>query len=321
MRVKRLQVRARPVCAFSLLELLVSMTVLIVIVGFTLSAINQINNLWMGSRSRLTSFQDARAGFEFLTRQISQATLNTYWDYDSRTATKKYVRASELHFLMADAAALLNSPECTTQAIFFQAPMGYTERRGQAVGVENYTPLTAMLCATGFYVKYGPRPNLPGFLQQKTKSRSRLYRFLQPGERLAVYDSGGGSAWSTNELPKYSAPIAENVIGLILRARYTTGTGDHVDYDYDSRNAVSPATHHQLPPVISVTMVVIDEDSANRLGSRYQETAPPVPFDDQSEYEDSLKAWKDHLDGMVPKVNYRVFTMDIPIRGAKWSSD
>ncbi len=43
--------------------------------------LDTIASIYRRMRSRIDTFQEARAGFETVTRRLSQAMLNTYWDY------------------------------------------------------------------------------------------------------------------------------------------------------------------------------------------------------------------------------------------------
>ncbi len=104
----------RSPAAFTLVELLVSMVLLILIVAIVLQMSDQTGKIWHDSASKIQSFQDARAGFEAMTRKLSQATLNTYYDYyDAKNRPRKsltgsdlvnftpsrYDRISDLHFI------------------------------------------------------------------------------------------------------------------------------------------------------------------------------------------------------------------------------
>jgi hypothetical protein len=73
-------------------------------------------------------------------------------------------------------------------------------------------------------------------------------------------------------------------------------------------------------------MVVLDEDSARRLAEIHGDSPPPVlpddeAFQDPDTFDEDLADWESKLQGLSPRVNYRILTADIPIRGAKWSSD
>src|SRR5688500_8692736 len=67
--------------AFTIIELLVSTAVLSSVVMIMVSITNQTASTWKYTAGKMEQFSGARDGFEALTRQVSQATLNTYYDY------------------------------------------------------------------------------------------------------------------------------------------------------------------------------------------------------------------------------------------------
>jgi len=315
-----------PLKAFSLLELLVASAVLAILAGLTLSILTATTSAWNAHKARVNAFAEARVAFESLNQRLGQATLNTYLDYDNRGNPTRYLRKSELHFIQGKAADLIPFvPNTSTDAVFFAAPLGVCDDA-------TYQPLVKMLSACGFYVRFGDVSNRPAFLNGKVEKRFRfrLYQFLQPGERLGVYASSQGTAWFQDDLLNWSFPMADNVIGLILRVKYPGPVGSAGLYSYDSRlnptPSNPPATFNQLPPVISTTLVVIDEDSARRLAAKFGESPPPIlpdptAFLDPAEYEKDISDWEVKLQSFVPKISSRVLTADIHLRGAKWSSN
>ncbi len=309
---------------FTLLEILVSCVLFTIVALLSFSIINSVSNAWKAQQTRLSTFEGARVGFELVTNRLSQATLNTYWDYDIRGTPTKYIRQSELHYIQGSSADLLpDITDSSTQSVFFVAPLGFTE-------TGSLQPLVKMLTACGFYISFSGEPDRPDFLNGKIpeRYRYRLYQYLEAGENLAVYQSPAGNDWFRTNLTQSSHPIIENVIGLIVRAKYPDKDGKEVPtYSYDSRSTTPTGATNQLPPNLEVTLVVIDEDSARRLEAVYGENKPPIlppanKFDKAEEYEDDLNYWEDEiLRKHIPKINYRVFTANIPIRGAKWSSN
>lgn len=293
------------------------------------SIIGSISSAWKSHKARLSAFEGARVAFELLTSRLSQATLNTYWDYDDPARPTRYLRQSELHFVMGRGEDLL--PASLTgvvgDAVFFVAPLGFT-------GDAQFRPLAKMLNACGFFVRFSDEGDRPTFLSGRIpeRYRYRLFQFLQPGESLGVYANTVGADWFADTVADHAFPMVDNVIGLVLRATYPTASGERTDYGYDSRDDGNnpgnpPPNFHQLPPSIRVVMVVIDEDSARRLAAAYGSSAPPIMpvpasrFTDPSAFEGDLEAWEEQLKNFNPKVDYRVLTADIPLRGAKWSSN
>jgi uncharacterized protein (TIGR02599 family) len=102
------------------------------------------------------------------------------------------------------------------------------------------------------------------------------------------------------------------------------------DYEYDSTEAKSPKEinpQNQLPPLVQVTMVAIDETSAARLspGTRGSASAP-VPdlglnrlFKKSADFDEDLKTLGETL--VERRLLYRVFTTHVSIRAAKWSRE
>jgi len=85
---------------------------------------------------------------------------------------------------------------------------------------------------------------------------------------------------------------------------------------------------HQLPPLLQVTMVAIDEMSADRLDF-YAGTRDPFGinrrFRRSADFTRDLALAGDasSLENTLVdmKVNYRIFTTNVVIRGAKWSRE
>ncbi|MGI9239892.1 MAG: prepilin-type N-terminal cleavage/methylation domain-containing protein, partial [Verrucomicrobiales bacterium] len=112
--------KGQPRQAFTLIELLVSMAVLSLLMVMVFSMVDQTQKTWNIARSRVTQFREARVAFEAVTRGLTQATLNPYWDYDygsykytttgaNPTVPQGYQRQSELHFISAPSSELLGS--------------------------------------------------------------------------------------------------------------------------------------------------------------------------------------------------------------------
>ena len=89
--------------AFSLVELLVAVTITAMLLLMVVQVLGSTQRAWKNTRSSVGSFRDARQAFETITRRISQATLNSYWGYDNPAAPTTYLRQSELHFVCGPA--------------------------------------------------------------------------------------------------------------------------------------------------------------------------------------------------------------------------
>ncbi len=309
--------------AFTVVELLVAAAVLIIILGVIFSITQQTSAAWKSASSKIETFQRARAAFEAITQTLGEATLFNYYDYDSLNNPKRYYRKSDLHFISGK--SLVNGQ--LTHAVFFQTPAGYSDST-------SYQNLESLLNACGFFVTYSIDDSRPDFLSSlpskpKDKYRFRLMEFLQPSQNLAVYASSSGTTWFTGALSSSPPPvrqIADNVIALVLIPRTSQGAELTSDYEYDSRSwtptpgGIQPATSNQLPPLVEVVMVAIDEPSAARWCT--DQSAPTLVAGSLFRDPSSLEGDLDTLAGNLTDkhITYRIFRTTVALRNAKWSS-
>ena len=331
---------------FTLLELMVSMSVLSLIMLLVFQMLSHTQRAWSGSRARLSTFKEARTAFEAITRRLGQATLNTYWDYEMSgsgpTAQPTgYKKESDMHFVCGQSSDLLggggdNRPG---HSIFFQAPVGFSlEEKNQGLG--------GLLNAWGYYVELADDGNfMPDFLKNggvKPRSRHRLMEFRPPSEDLALYatdmKNGSGAtlySWFKGYIDgnrggvRFSRPIAENIILLLIEPRESSGVGSTSslapNYKYDSREVQgsgSDKTIHALPPLVDVTMVAIDEVSAVRyeqINGSLAGLTQGANFNSSSSYDSDLARLRVSLQDAG--VDFRVFQETVVIRASKWGTD
>lgn len=316
------------VLAFTILELLVAMAVLSLLLVLLLGAISQTSSVTRKGSEKISAFQAARAGFDLLTRNLSQATLNSYWDYDPPppATPTRYLRKSELHFLVGNAGAgSLPGTAGTGQAVCFQLPAGKSSSASNA-NLEN------LLSACGYFIQYGPTDQLPAPFPAPASPtyRYQLMQAIEPSESLGVYATANGTAWVAG-LAANAVPIAENIVYLLVWPRKApsedaAGNALTGNFSYDSRaNTLAdpqPETAHQMPPVVQITIVALDETSAARVCTG---ATPPTAVADafsglfqdssQDKFEENLVELETRLAGNG--LNYRVFTSTVPIRESK----
>lgn len=332
MRFRSLRLRG-----FTLLELIVSMAVLSILMAIVLGITMATNQATKNTSSKLHAFSSARNAFDSLTRDLSQATVNTYWDYDDPNSPKRYLRQSELHFVCGPAETLIgiDVPTAVGDAVFFQAPIGYT-RSSSTQG------LKGLLSNLGYYVSFGSPQSLPGFLQsfsQPSKlNRFRLIHFREPAEEMETYGHLAkdpvSRAWF--RLPvkdgSHCFDLSKNIVALLLKPRVPWGasgvpvTLDATDKEnpqiYDSREGAAkdpqPVWAHQLPPYIDVTLVAMDEESAKRWVSPSGANELTIPdFSNPAKLEEQLLVLENRLQSR--NSNYRVYRKSVEIRSSKWS--
>lgn len=341
---------------FTLVELIVGMAVLVLMFGFLLTASNQMTRILGRTVTKSEQFRNSRDAFERITTRLSQASLNTYWAYDNDKLPTRYERRSELRFLTGQAKDLVGARpgQRLTHAIFFNAPLGYVDN-------PNYKGLENVLNSWGWFVEYGDdkdyRPKFIGN-EVSTKWRWRLMEFSPPSEAFALYKFtsgavGGvprsstyaGTDWikSTSYQGSVIRPVIDNVIALMFTPRLAKAeeqkmgvTGDTSplapDYKYDSTKInLDPRINpkNQLPPVVQVTMVAIDEKSAERLNldsGDWDMFGVSGKFQKAADYTKDLSlesADTTALERVLVdrRVGYRVFTTNVHLRGAKWSRE
>jgi uncharacterized protein (TIGR02599 family) len=319
---------ARNQKAFSLIELLVACAILSLILIVVFSVLSFSSQLWRQANFRTESFQNARLAFETVTRLLGQATLNTYFDYDDPNSPSRYLRNSELHFLIVKTDTIIHNKDVYGWSVFFQSPA----KKARDV---RFMKFDNLLNANGFYIEYSSDQDwLPDHVSpNKARSRFRLMQWNQATEDLKIFTSDHGSDWIL--LQDESFPLADNIVAFIIWPRESlqyAGLGIPDRYSYDSRhgakNVPQPATANQLPPILQVAMVAIDETSAERLGDRLKpiiedclsglftsdSNRPPSEY-----YSSDLETLELRL--TEEGINHRTFNTAIPLRESKWSVD
>lgn len=378
--------------AFTIVEMLVSTAILGMLMVLLLSTVDQTQRVWLRSSNKVSQFQASRTAFEALTRNLSQATLNTNYGYETDPKTGDptfYRRESDLHFISGKAARqkLLGTDEKTfpTHAVFFQAPLGWTSEAadGSSNDLKKYRALNNLLSAVGYYVKWGRDESLPAFLVGHPevvpdRYRYRLMEVVQPAESLGIFLNANAMpgtpykkttdwvqiALGTLKRPDESGKeacsrvLADNIVALVLLPKLAEQDRPSLtrldlapNYNYDTRPSADDGTPkdtdkfdsvdkkqvHQLPPIMQVTMVAIDEATAIRQQQLLGQTAPDFTeslFNAVSNEDDFRRDLGEPVSPAAGsllyrlqnpttpglKISYRVYTSDVVIRGAKWST-
>lgn len=343
--------------AFTLLEMLVSMTITSILLTLMVQIMGTTQQTWQRTKSQAEAFRSAREAFESISRQLSQATLNNYWDYNDPNQPTYYQRQSELHYVSGPASSLLTSMANPTigHSVFFQAPLG----------VDHLDPATQpgagldqALNAWGYYVEYNSDlPTRPGFMTEASpthpeKKRFRLMEFRLPSENFDLFKlpttatagtrpalhaattASGLYSWFRTPLQTRSEPLAENILALIIRPTFPGQSTQPDDYLYDTRSCqltsgnisdADAARRHQLPPAIRIVLVALDESSWLRtehdeaLSTELVNLVNNELFTRPAKLEDDLIELSATLTSM--NLQHRVFNTTVSIRAAKWHTE
>jgi len=381
----RFPARPRPARphAFSLIELMVSVAVLSLLMVLVFQMLDETQKTWSRAKGMISSFKDARDGFEAMNRNVSQATLNTYIGYDvsgTSSIPKKFARKSELHFVCGPSSKLLESAEGRkrlTHAIFFQAPLGYQtfQRTRSTNKKDEFGELDSLLNGWGYYVEYSSdRNDRPQFLNTlgppvAERFRFRLMEFRQPAEATTIYQyklednrpTQDEKIWEWFRSRKFgiehpanndpqgavgdirtTRPLADNIIALIISPRlaendiatsedntsdfrFKEPTDIAPDYVYDSRrfhyenDDRAKYSRHQVPPVLRVTMVAIDEVDAVRYAAQNPGDSLPKYAPSEDDWFSDVRNYGRDLEKLGEGLNavgirFRVFTSNIRMR-------
>ncbi|HEV7402683.1 MAG TPA: Verru_Chthon cassette protein C [Chthoniobacteraceae bacterium] len=352
---------------FTLVELLAASTVVVIITGLLIGVLHQTGKIWQRTVGKAEQFREARGAFETITSRLAEATLNPYWDYDNANLPTKYLRRSELRFTSGPAEKLLGKPpddrQWLTHGVFFQAPLGFTE----VDRYRGYDSLCTWGYYLDLGDDVGLRPAFLTKEVRPARVRPRLYELWVPTEENRIYKFTSGAAgrsysgrdWFRQPLAETPPPVhvlAENILALIILPRLAPADEAEVkgnkpgisrdlsplspDYTYDSSpvSASNPADSrhldrrldpvHQLPPLLQVSMVAVDEPSAARLG--YTNSAAD-PLELSGKFTKSTDLSKelfraggaDAVESLLiaRHANYRIFTTNVVLRAAKWSRE
>lgn len=343
--------------AFSLIEMMVAMGILSVLMLMLTVLLDQVQQSWRFAESRISQFREARVAFDLIAKNIGQASLNTYWDLkvDGEGEVEGYFRTSELHFVTLDRASTAlprtATQEPVGQAVFFQAPLGFSTR---------YRNLNNLFNGRGYFVSFGSDKLFkPSFVDTPDRFRYRLMEFRPPAESNQVFQDGQDEReagepqifdqWykqamgvGEGDFETHLNPLAENIIALVVSPRDSledpnasrgeTFSQIAPNYEYNSNIQDEGATggdyfssySQQVPPLVRLTVVAIDETSAvrNDNGSNKPiaiEAALQGLFAQTENYTRDVETLSERLNADDSKVNHKVFSSLVMLRSAKWS--
>lgn len=347
-------------CAFTLIELMISMAVLALVLAVTLSLVTTTQDAMQRASSGSEQFRSAREAFDTVKRHVTDAMLNTYWDYDYDASGRpeQYGRHSELHFLSGRIDDLAPGvSEAGGQALFFQAPFGYTlgEAAGNAASSDPFDRLPDLLNGWGYFVDWREEENVPSFIAAQpwfdSRKRFQLVEYREPTEKLNIYQSNPSASGNPSQSDVYdwfrsgltddqdTRAVADHIVALVVRPLLPPLQAQNSGrppswiapaYFYDSREYLwapgtdrTDATRNQLPPLLQITMVAVDEKSMLRHRELHGDSMPDLGLDQlfsdasDADFQGDLSALTAKLTDL--QLDHRVFTATVGMRTARWS--
>lgn len=300
--------------AFTLIELMVSIAILMVIMVVLANISDQVSRVWTRFAGQSQISQEGRAAMDAVTRDLRQATLNPYWTYDSPANPTRYMRKSDLAFVSGDATQLLGSTGNTTgTAVFFQAMLGRSDAAANS-------QLKELLNTVGFFLWRGTDPKAPTGTPAATEPKWRLMKLQSPAERMQVFTKNLASnptdySWFSNLLTGGAVhQVAENIVLFRILPLKVNASGEVTTFpsgaEYNSAvGALSnpqPETANQLPPIAEITMIVTDDASARRLASITT-----------VDWNADLTEIENQLSGLG--LNFRIMVSRVQLPNSKWN--
>ena len=249
-RLEKLNRAASTNRAFTLLELLVAISVLSILSLALLAISGGATNIWSQGISDNEARLRSRAVLDYIGCELRQASLAV------NQASMASLGKPTLQFLINPSSVNLKYP----QNIFWQAPIA-TDDHSQGDMAE-----------VGYFIRWGVNnhANLCRYFVNPTTTTDYLIYSASSGTWVTGGTSALSGSGTAGDLDKvapadkahqYQGLFLENVLGLWVQAYAVDGTA--LSLPYNSSSPPNPA--HPLPASVVISIVVLDDASANRL--------------------------------------------------------
>jgi len=224
---------------FSLVELMVAITLLTLLATMLLGIVESATRLWRQSESRVDGFREARAAAHVIRRDLEGIPPNapqTWFQYQA--VTNGDARADRLFFVTA-------------------LPQGSQTAEDKSD-----------LCVVGYFLDWTPPETSPSSHKPGTYN---LYRYLLRSNDTFTNHVAASDPLETDVSSASSGVevLARNIQSFALdRFLHQTNSGSLVPVD--------GSTSHLTPDVLEVRMTALNDDAARRLPTRssWHETPP-----------------------------------------------
>lgn len=291
--------------AFTLVELMVSVSILVILMLVVSSFVNLVQRTWVRTNSNISQFREARLAFDAMTRTINQSTLNTYWQSGQSELRQQgtmgtifrgtsYRRQSELQFsygpTVGGATALFSTGTAANypgHGVFFQAPLGVTGLISPAAGgsavIADTQNMVNLLCGRGYFVAWGDDASFrPQFLNTRNvpkRTRFRLMEFSPTAEKNPIYSDAYRLTYSEDgrtvqNSKKWFRDATDSSGGTSAAIQQNTTSQNE---DASNREFTRPIAENILALVISPRLAKV-----GRNETQTYKIAPDYSFDSSS---------------------------------------
>jgi type II secretory pathway pseudopilin PulG len=226
--LKILLILSKKSSAFSILELLVAVSVLSILLVVLLNIVQGATSLWRGSENKVEAYREARAALQVMSSDLKNILPTTNTDF-FRTNLTSYPSPTNLTFL----AALPISSQDTTSS-------------------------KSDICAVGYFVAYDNKSPVAG---NNGRQSYNLYRyFVESNETFANLTANPTTALTASLDTDHFEILARNVVGFNATYSVTNASGG---FDPWTQSATYP-----MPQVVEIKVTAVNNERTMRFGAR-----------------------------------------------------
>jgi len=214
--------------AFSLLELLVAISVLCILLVILLNIVQGATNLWRSSENKVEAYREGRAALQIISSDLRHVLAST-----------------NTNFFRRDISSYPNS---TNVAFLATLPLSSQE-----------TNSLSDVCTVGYFLAYDNKSPVSGITGRQSYN---LYRyFVESNETFAKLSDSSGPADVLDFDPSRQPEIlARNVVGFNATYFITNGPGSFTTW---TQSAATP-----MPDIVEIQLTAVNNERTMRFGAR-----------------------------------------------------
>ena len=214
--------------AFSLLELLVAISVLCILLVILLNIVQGATNLWRTSENKVEAYREGRAALQIISSDLRHVLAST-----------------NTNFFRRDISSYPNS---TNVAFLATLPLSSQE-----------TNSLSDVCTVGYFLAYDNKSPVSGITGRQSYN---LYRyFVESNETFAKLSDSSGPADVLDFDPSRPPEIlARNVVGFKATYFITNGPGSFTTW---TQSAATP-----MPDIVEIQLTAVNNERTMRFGAR-----------------------------------------------------
>ena len=226
--MKILSILSKKSSAFSILELLVAVSVLSILLVVLLNIVQGATSLWRGSENKVEAYREARAALQVISSDLRNTLASTNTNF-FRTNISGYPNPTNLTFL---------------------ATLPLSSQNTNSLGD---------VCTVGYYLNYENKSSVPGTSGRQSYN---LYRyFVESNETFANLTANSTTPLTTSFDTNHCEILARNVVSFNATYSVTNSSGNFTTWT--TQNATYP-----MPNLVEITITAVNNERTMRFGAR-----------------------------------------------------